>query len=112
MPKLIETKTVRLTGVYELDGTLFESWRDVYLGLEGLLCIYESERFAPGRKFFYFYPNEPEEYYQKYLRTSVGDVTVEGNKMIIESNHRYEFEVGDFFSEIDLKMLMLNVFLI
>ena len=109
MPKFIEYKVVKFTGVFELDGTPFASWRDEYIDLDGVLCIYESESFAPGKRFAIFYPNEPSSYSQKYLRTSVGEIIEDGDKVIVESNHRYEFEVGEFISELDKNIILFNV---
>ena len=60
MAKFIDKKVVKFVGYMDLDGNPISDWHEEYLGCAGLLCIYESEHKAPGKKFVYFFPNEPE----------------------------------------------------
>lgn len=109
MAKHITNKIVRFVSITDLSGKINNDWHDEYLGMEGMLCIYESEHKAPGKKFIYFYPNEPESDLQRYFNSISGELRESGNRIFLETDQRYEFEVGDFLSEDEQKMLWLNV---
>ncbi|MBO4373903.1 MAG: hypothetical protein J5829_02240 [Lachnospiraceae bacterium] len=111
MAKHIENKIVRFTGFTDPEGNPLSDWHDEYLGLEGMLCIYESEHKAPGKKFIYFYPNEPDSEMQRYFNSISGELSRSGNRIILEADNRYEFEEGDFLSKEDRELLWLNVFM-
>ncbi len=111
MAKHIGNKIVKFTKFIDLDDNPISDWHDEFLGLDGMLCIYESEHKAPGKKFVYFYPNEPGADLQRYFNSISGELTETGNKIVLEENRRYEFEIGDFLSEDDKMLLWLNVFL-
>ena len=109
MAKFIEEKIVRFIGFDDVDGNPAEGWQQVYLGLSGLLCIYESEHKVPGKRFIYFYPNEPDMPMQRYFHSSIGDLKVEGTKIRLTTNHIYTFEEGNFISDDDALIIKLNV---
>ncbi len=110
MAKLLEYKIVKFSNYESLDGQKEKSWRDEYLNLEGILCIYESENLEPGRKFLYFYPHEPENWSQRYLHTTPGELRETEETVVFESHGRYVFEKAVGMSEEDKKLLFLNVF--
>lgn len=110
MAKHVENRIVRFIGFSDLDGNPVSDWHDEYIDTAGMLCIYESEHKAPGKKFIYFYPNEPDNDSQRYFNSTAGELTESGNMLILESGHRYAFEQGDFVSEEDFELLWLNVF--
>ncbi len=110
MAKFIDKKVAKFVGYMDLDGNPLSDWHEEYLGCAGLLCIYESEHKAPGKKFIYFYPNEPEAELQRYFNSISGDITESDSKICLDTDRRYIFELGDFISEDDLILLALNVF--
>ncbi len=111
MAKHLGNMVARFAEYTDLDGNTLSDWRDEYLGLSGMLSIYESENKAPSKKFIYFYPNEPAADVQRYFHTSVGEVTESESTVIVETHGRYVFEIGDFLSEEDKELLWLNVFM-
>ena len=72
MAKHIENKIVRFISRTDLNGNTINDCRNDFLGLAGMLCIYVSEHKAPGKRFVYFYPNEPAAESQRYFKTSLG----------------------------------------
>lgn len=111
MAKHIGNKIAKFTKYMDLNNNPVSDWHDLYLGLEGMLCIYESEHKAPGKNFIYFYPNEPDTDSQRYFNSISGELTEIGNKLVLETDHRYEFEIGDFLSKDDKELLWLNIIL-
>ena len=111
MAKHITDRIVKFVGYTDLEGKRINDWHDEYLGQCGMLCIYESEHKAPGKKFIYFYPNEPDSDIQRYFNSVSGELRESGSRIFLETDHRYEFEAGDFLSEDDRKLLWLNVFM-
>lgn len=109
MSRLVETKIVKFVSVTDLDGNIVENFFSDYLTLNGLLCIYESNS-RPGKRFFYFYPNEPDNDMQRYFHCSLGDYTEVKSLIIFQSHHIYTFVEGDFISEDDKNLLWLNIF--
>ncbi|SCY69271.1 hypothetical protein SAMN02910292_02525 [Lachnospiraceae bacterium XBB2008] len=112
MAKHIGNKIVRFTGVTDLDDTPLSDWRGDYLGLPGMLCIYESEHKVPGKRLVYFFPHEPDKEMQRYMHTTFGDYSESDGIITLTSHHIYKFEIGDFLSEDEHKILWLNAFLI
>ena len=110
MPKLIEQKVARFIECTDHDGNPARDWTQNYLQTPGLLCIYESMKKYPGKKFIYFYPNEPDSDEQRYFHSSCGDLTQEGNRICLTGDHTFVFEEGDFVPEIELLEIKLNVF--
>ena len=62
------------------------------------------------KKFFYFYPNEPNSESQRYFNSISGIMTETNSEIIVEDGHRYVFEKGNFVSKEDFELLWLNVF--
>ncbi len=110
MAKHVENKIVKFTRFTDLDGNTVNDWHDEYMNCAGMLCIYESENKAPGKKFIYFYPNEPDNDEQRFFNSLAGTLTETDTEIIIEEEHRYVFEKGDYVSEDDFELLWLNVF--
>ena len=110
MAKHIENRKVKFVGFYDLDGNPVNDWHDDYMNCAGMLCIFESENKAPGKKFIYFYPNEPDNDEQRFFNSLAGAFTETDNEIMIEEEHRYVFEKGDYVSEDDFELLWLNVF--
>ncbi|MBE5870605.1 MAG: hypothetical protein E7294_05035 [Lachnospiraceae bacterium] len=110
MAKYIEHKEVRFTEITDLNGNPIIDRHYRYIGLAGMLCIYESEHRAPGKHFVYFYPNEPYSSEQRWFNTISGELIETGNKIYVETGERYVFEVGNYMSEDDRVLLWLNVF--
>ncbi len=110
MAKHIGNRIVRFIKYTDLDGNPISDWHDEYLDTTGLLCIYESEHKAPGKKFVYYYPNEPDAPMQRYFNSVSGELTESDNMIQLDEVHRYVFEVGDYITEDDLMLLKLNVF--
>ncbi len=110
MAKHLENKIVKFIGFSDLEGNPVNDWHDDYMNCAGMLCIYESEHKAPGKKFIYFYPNEPENNNQRWFNSTSGTLTETDNELIVESGHRYVFAKGDFVSQEDFELLWLNVF--
>ncbi len=111
MAKHIANRFVRFVSYTDLAGNPVSDWHDEYMGLAGMLCIFESEHKAPGKRFVYFYPNEPDAFDQRYFNSIPGILSESGNTLVLEENHRYEFEEGEFISEDDKELLWLNVFM-
>ena len=110
MAKHLENQIVRFVGFSDLEGNPVNDWHDDYMNCAGMLCIYESEHKAPGKKFFYFYPNEPNSESQRYFNSISGVMTETNSEIIVEDGHRYVFEKGNFVSKEDFELLWLNVF--
>ena len=109
MAKHIEDYIVKFVGYTEMNGDQVHDWHDTYMNTSGLLCVYESERKAPGKKFVYYFPNEPEEGFQRYFNSVSGEFTKTDDVITLEDSHRLVFEVGDFVPEDEKKVLQLNV---
>ncbi len=110
MARHIENRFVKFVEFLDLDGNPVSDWHDEYLGLPGMLCIYESEHKAPGKRFVYFYPNEPDTDGQRYFNSLPGKMKEVDDTLLLEADHLYKFEMGDFVSEEDKLLLVLNVF--
>ncbi len=106
----VDNRIVKFIGFSDLDGNPVSDWHDDFIDTVGMLCIYESEHKAPGKKFIYYYPNEPDSETLRYFNSTPGEISESGNMLILESGHRYSFEQGDFVSESDFELLWLNVF--
>ena len=111
MARHIANRIVRFEEFTDKDCNPIDDWHRDFLGLEGMLCIYESEHKAPGKRFVYFYPNEPGAQMQRYFNSTSGEVSETRNKLILTTNHRYVFSIGDYMSEEDRELLLLNVFI-
>lgn len=85
-------------------------WRSAYIGRAGLIAVYESERKAAGKRFVYFYPDDPDSPMQDWLRTSAGDLKIEdGVCTVMTNNSRYVFTEGeDALTEESRLLLRLN----
>jgi len=90
-------------------------WRAEYLHKPGLIGIFASEHKAPGKRFAHFYPYEPDSPFQKRLRTSVGDLTIDDdgyNMTITTKNSIYSFTRDDMaLSEVEKVVLFENSYL-
>ena len=106
----VDNRIVKFIGFSDLDGNPVSDWHDDFIDTVGMLCIYESEHKAPGKKFIYYYPNEPDSETLRYFNSTPGEISESGNMLILESGHRYTFEQGDFVSDSDFELLWLNVF--
>lgn len=111
MAKHIENKIVRFEEFTDADCNPIDDWHRDFLGLEGMLCIYASEHKAPGKRFVYFYPNEPDTQMQRYFNSTSGELYEVRNKLILITNHRYVFSIGDYVSEEERELLWLNIFM-
>ncbi len=110
MPKFIGNKVVKFVGYRDKDGNVISDWHDEYLNCAGLLCVYESEHKYPGKKFAYFYPNEPDDLMQRYFTVISAIYTENDNRLSLETEvGRFDFEAGEFISDPDLELLFLNV---
>ena len=112
MAKHIGNRIVRFSGFMDLDGTPLSDWHDEYLDLPGMLCIYESEHKAPGKRFVYFYPYEPDNDLQRYFHSTAGNYIESDNIITLVTNEIYEFEIGEYLSEDNKELLWLNVFMV
>ena len=111
MSKFVDNKIVRFLEFTDLSGNPIDDWHDEYLYSSGMLYIYESEHKYPGKKFIYYYPNEPESDMQRYCNSVTGDLSMDENLVILEDkdNHRYVFEEGHFITNDDAALLWLNI---
>lgn len=109
MGKCHRKEIVKLISVSNQDGNPVNDWRVDYIGTVGLLAIFKSERIAPGKHYAYYFPNEPGEAMQRYFNTSPGVLTEKDNMFILEGNHIYIFEVGDYLSDEELAVLLLDI---
>ena len=107
MSKLIEEKIVEFVEFTDLDATPVCDWHDKYIGLKGILRIYESERKAPGKIFIYFYPSEPDYPEQRYFHSSLGILDIENGFLILKTNHIYRFK-DSFIPDEDILLLKRN----
>ena len=110
MANHLENKAVKFVGFYDLDGNPVNDWHDEYMNCAGMLCIYESEDKAHGKKFIYFYPNEPDNNEQRFFNSLAGTFTETDTEIIIEEEHRYVFKKGNYVSWPEYEVLWLNVF--
>ena len=89
------------------------NWRAEYFHKPGLIGIFASEHKAPGKLFAYFFPYEPDLPFQKRLRTSVGDLTIDGDIYTMTTkNSIYSFSSDDLaLSETEKAVLFANSYL-
>ena len=111
MAKHIVNKIVRFAEFTDLEGNPVHDWHDEYLDMVGMLSIYESENTSPGDRFVYFYPNEPNMDTQRFFQTLTGEISESEDRIVLEAENKYFFEIGDYVSEDDKALLWLNVFL-
>ena len=88
-------------------------WRSAYVGMPGLIVVYESERKAAGKKFIYFFPDFSDDLdwlAQDWLRTSSGELRVEEETYTITTrNSTYVFvRDDDALPEENKLLLCLN----
>lgn len=90
MPKLIKKYYGRILSV-ESKGTIEEgewSWRPIFVGLRGVINIYESEIKDPGKHFIYIKGTDD------YLRTGLGIMTEEDKIITLSTkNSVYKFQL-------------------
>ena len=108
MGKCYRKEIVKLISVSDFEGNLIDDWRGEFVNTVGLLGIFKSERKAPGKQYLYYFPNESEKVMQRYFHSSVGILTEEDNMICLRSNHIYKFEVGNYISDEELIVLLLN----
>ena len=111
MARHIVNKIVKFSEFTDLAGEPIHDWHDEYLDMVGMLSIYEPENSSKGERFVLFFPNEPDLVIQRYFRTVTGELTESANKIILEEDNKYTFEIGDFVSKDDKALLWINVFL-
>ena len=67
--------------------------RKNYIGCIGQLKLYESEKKFPGEKFLYFWGFDFKEFSKWDLKTSYGDLTIDGDILtFLTKNSRYVFK--------------------
>lgn len=85
-------------------------WRSAYVGMPGLIVVYESERKATGKKFIYFFPDFSDDLdwrAQDWLRTSAGELLADRETYTITTrNSRYVFVWGDDALPVENKLLL------
>lgn len=82
-------------------------WRMRYVGCPGLIAVYESEYRAVGQKFVYFYPDDPDNQMQDWIRTSAGDLHAMDDEYVLMSrNSKYSFKKDDGALPEERKLLM------
>ena len=86
MAKHIDNKMVRFVGLTDLEGNPITDLLDDFKNCAGMLCIYESEHKAPGKRFIYFYPNEPLNERQRYFNSTSGTMTETDSEIIVETD--------------------------
>lgn len=98
MAKLIkEYGTVRCVSAEPMNeekALEWSTWRKDYVGFEGLLNLYESERKYPGKNFFSFFSEDKAEkdwYLKAYCRQI--DESQEKTLVFVTQNSRYTFEI-------------------
>ena len=68
-------------------------WVDKYIGIPGLIMLFESEKKHPGWRYAYFFPDEPEEEMQRYFHTSTCEYReTERGFTLTSVNSVYTFE--------------------
>ena len=89
------------------------NWRAEYFHKPGLIGIFASEHKAPGKLFAHFFPYNNDSPFQKRLRTSVGDLTIDGDIYIMTTkNSIYSFIRDDLaLSETEKAVLFANSYL-
>ena len=89
------------------------NWRAEYFHKPGLIGIFASEHKAPGKMFAHFFPYDPDSPFQKRLRTSVGDLTIDGDIYTMTTkNSIYTFIRDDLaLSETEKAVLFANSYL-
>lgn len=92
-------KLVGATNKYT--GEPYDGWRSGYIGCRGLITfrIYPGPDYKINYKdFVTFYPSEPDNLSQRYLRTSTGQTRIIGDKVFefVTENSVYRFEIGTF----------------
>lgn len=111
MAKLIKFTFGYLDTVCDSEGRpyLDDNFRSAYYGIPGLIALYQSERLAPGKQFITFFPYESGST-QRYLKTSVGSLEEQNNKVRVTTAHNsYSFHVDpDCMPDIEKKILCLN----
>ena len=83
-----------------------------YIGLEGLILIWESQKKDPGKAFVHFYPYE-DDMMQRYLITSLGELVNDGKTIIVHTKHStYVFDLEQVsLDEEKRNELLVNVLL-
>lgn len=74
------------------------AWREEYIGRQGELYLYESERKRPGEMFLYFcgseWSEEMQDFDDWYLRTGFGKLSMNNSTIVFETeNSTYIFEI-------------------
>ena len=95
MSRLIREQPGRLVS-YEnkKSDDMRHEWVDKYIGIPGLIKLFESEKKHPGWHFVYFFLDEPEEEIQRYFHTSTaeGYRETENGFILTSKNSVYTFE--------------------
>ena len=89
------------------------NWRAEYFHKPGLIGIFASEHKAPGKLFASCFPSDPDMTFQKLLRTSVGDLTIDCDIYTMTTkNSIYSFSSDDLaLSETEKAVLFANSYL-
>lgn len=98
MAKLVKVTYGFVEAVNTTDGNLYSSddFRSGYYDAPGMLAIFESECKNPGKHFVYFFPLEQNNLMQRYLRTSIGDLTQNDTTMTVSTkNSIYKFRIEE-----------------
>lgn len=90
MPRLVKKYLARLLSV-KSTGVKNEaewSWREIFVGMRGVMNIYESVNKAPGKHFVYIKNTD------NYLRTGQGDMIQEDKTITLSTkNSVYKFQL-------------------
>ena len=90
MPELVKKYYGRVLTIISR-GTIEESewsWRTIFIGLRGVINVYESEKKFPGKPFIYMKGTDA------YIRTGIGEMTQNGDIITFTTkNSIYKFLV-------------------
>ena len=113
MPKMIKSDFGKLISCIDRQtGKEHTDWRAEYIGKNGMIILYESERKHPGWRFVYFFPYM-EGANQNYLNTATSEymyVENEDSFTLTSKNSIWTFAFGEFdLTENEKLELLLNV---
>lgn len=113
MPKLIKSEFGKIEKILDKDTNeayTSDNWRNFYIDKQSLICIYESQNKAPGKKFIRANLSLNGEWI-KHITTSLGELEMsEDGCKLTTKNSIYFFKFGDFgLSELDKIELKLSV---
>lgn len=98
MAQLVRLTYGYVESVDDIDGNPYptDDFRSDYYDVPGIIAVYKSKRKAPGKRFAYFFPNEPDSTNQRYLRTSLGEMEESGTKITVRTTRSvYKFRIEE-----------------